>query len=87
MATRLTSTEVSRNFSAVLTRVDGGEEIEVVRNGAPIAHIARVPAERAVSADRLRTLFAGGSRLDPTFVDDLAAARRSLTPVRDPWAS
>ncbi len=85
MATRLTTTEVSRNFAAVLTRVDGDEEIEVVRDGVPIARIAGVPADGAVSANRLRTLFGGSSRLDPTFADDLTAARRSLTPARDRW--
>lgn len=87
MATRLTTNEASRNFAAVLTRVEGGEEIDVVRDGVPIARIAGVPAARAVSANRLRTLFGGSSRLDPTFADDLTAARRSLTAVRDPWAS
>ncbi len=87
MATRMTATEVSRNFSAVLTRVDAGEEIEVLRNGAPVAHIVRTPAERAVSAERLRELFGGTSRLDADFAEDVAAARRTLAPPRDPWAS
>src|SRR5680860_395769 len=35
--TRLSATEVARSFSAIVNRVGAGEEIEVVRNGVPVA--------------------------------------------------
>lgn len=38
--TRLSATEVARDFSAVVNRVGAAEEIEVVRNGVPVVQIA-----------------------------------------------
>ena len=40
---RMTATEASRSFSELLNRVQAGEEIEVTRNGAPVAVIAPAP--------------------------------------------
>ncbi|HEX3324488.1 MAG TPA: type II toxin-antitoxin system prevent-host-death family antitoxin [Solirubrobacterales bacterium] len=50
--TRLTATEVSRNFSRVVNRVDAGEEVEVVRNGIPIVHMRPPRGRQLVSAAR-----------------------------------
>ena len=35
----MTATDAARGFSDVLNRVAAGEEVEVVRNGAPVAVI------------------------------------------------
>jgi prevent-host-death family protein len=84
--TRLSATEVSRNFSAVLNRVALGEEVEVVRHGHPVARIA--PARpNALSVSAFRALMLDAPAVDPEFVDDVEAARRALPPPGDPWPS
>ncbi|MER3409371.1 MAG: hypothetical protein C4305_02090 [Thermoleophilia bacterium] len=67
---RLAATEVSRNFSAVLNRVAAGEEIEVIRNGAPIAAI-RPARGKLLSAQRFRQLFASAPPVDARLAADL----------------
>src|SRR2546423_1449813 len=36
---RMSATDVARHFSAVVSRVGAGEEIEIVRNGALVAQL------------------------------------------------
>jgi len=83
---RLTATEAARNFSDVLNRVGAGEEIEIMRNGAPIAVLAQ-PRVRLLPASRLRALLSELPGVDDAFADDLDAIRREVGPPEDPWAS
>jgi len=84
---RITATEAARNFSEVLNRVAAGEELEIVRNEAPVALIGP-PRARFVSASRLRELLAGGETIDDAFADDLDALRKEAgAPPSDPWPS
>jgi prevent-host-death family protein len=85
--TRMTATEVSRNFSDVLNRVLAGEEIEIVRNGATVARL--IPRERAmlVSAERFNDLIASLPPADDAFVRDLEDIRREVGPPTSAWPS
>jgi prevent-host-death family protein len=82
----MTATETARNFSDVLNRVAGGEEIEVIRNGAEVAVISP-PREQLISATRFRELIATAPRPDEDFVDEVHAARKSVGPPEGAWPS
>jgi prevent-host-death family protein len=82
----MTATEAARNFSEVLSRVAAGEEIEIVRNGAPVAVIAP-PRLRFVSAERFRDLLESAPTVDDAFADDLRAIRDELEAPEDAWRS
>ena len=85
--TQLTATEVARNFSDVLNRVAAGEEIEVIRAGAPVAVIGP-PRSRLVSAERFRELVGSAPAVDKAFADDLREIRRAAGPAPgNPWPS
>ena len=85
--TRLTATEVARNFSDVLNRVATGEEIEVIRGGAPVAVIAP-PRTRLLPAARFRELMASAPPVDDDFAEDLRQIRReSGSAPENPWPS
>ncbi len=84
--TRMTATEAARNFSSLLNRVAGGEEIEVMRNGAPVAVIGP-PRARFVSAVRLRELLASAPPVDEEFVGDLDAVRAEVGQPEASWRS
>jgi antitoxin (DNA-binding transcriptional repressor) of toxin-antitoxin stability system len=83
---RMTATEAARSFSDVLNRVAAGEEIEVVRNGAPVA-VIRAPKPRFLSRDRFHELIGDGGTLDGAFAHDVREIRRGYSPPEDPWAS
>ncbi|HST25854.1 MAG TPA: type II toxin-antitoxin system prevent-host-death family antitoxin [Gaiellaceae bacterium] len=85
--TRLTASEVARNFSAILNRVAAGEEIEVTRAGAPVAVIA--PSRpRLLSAVRFRELMASAPPVDDEFAEDLRLIRRESGDVPESaWPS
>jgi prevent-host-death family protein len=83
---RLSATEVARRFSDVLNRVAAGEEVEIVRNGAPVA-VLSPPRARLLPASRLRTLLASLPPADDAFADDLREIRSEVGPPEDPWAS
>lgn len=86
IVTRLSATEAARNFSEVLNRVAAGEEIEVVRNGAPVAVLA--PAQRTlVSAERFRVVLASAPAVDDAFADDVRAIRDAVPAADEPWPS
>ena len=82
----MSATDVARNFSDVLNRVAAGEEVEIVRNGAPIATIAP-PRARLMPASRLHSLLESLPPVDDRFAEDLREIRRSVGPPEDPWAS
>jgi antitoxin (DNA-binding transcriptional repressor) of toxin-antitoxin stability system len=83
---RMTATEASRSFSAVLSRVAAGEEVEVTRNGHAVAVIGP-PKARLVSAARFRELLASAPSVDAGFAADVRALRDEVGPPRDPWPS
>lgn len=83
---RLTATEVARNFSDVLNRVAGGEELEVVRNGAPVAMI--VPTRKQfLSMGQLRDVLATAPPIDVDFASDLRGLRNGMSTPEAPWPS
>jgi prevent-host-death family protein len=82
----MTATDAARGFSAVLNRVAAGEEVEVVRNGAPVAVIAP-PRTRLLPAAALRELLASAPSVDAGFADDMRAARATIGPPPSPWDS
>lgn len=82
----MTATEASRRFSEVLNRVAVGEEIELTRNGAPVAVISP-PRARLVSAESFRELLAGAPSPDAEFASELRDIRDNAGPPRDPWPS
>jgi prevent-host-death family protein len=88
----LTVTEVARNFSAVMDRVEAEqEEVVLIRNNKPIARL--VPEPPALNA--LEVLGDLYRTLDDETADALAEGvrlsrkgkRGTLKELRDPWAS
>ena len=82
----MTATDAARSFSEVLNRVAAGEEIEVLRSGAPVAVIA-APKSQLLSAARFRELIASAPRPDEDFAADVLAVRAVLPAAEDPWPS
>jgi prevent-host-death family protein len=80
----ITATAAARSFSEVLNRVAAGEEIEVTRNGAPVAIIAP-PKGRLVSSERFRELVASAPRPDQEYAEELRALRATVQPPGEPW--
>jgi prevent-host-death family protein len=85
--TRLSATEVAREFSAVVNRVGGGEEIEVVRNGVPVIEMRPASAGRLVSAARWQELMTSAPSPDKEFARDVEEARESVGPPSGAWPS
>jgi antitoxin (DNA-binding transcriptional repressor) of toxin-antitoxin stability system len=84
---RLSATEVARNFSEVMNRVDAGEEIEIVRNGTPIAELRRPSRPRGISTIALRELLESLPPIDEAFARDVEEASRTIWPDVDRWPS
>jgi prevent-host-death family protein len=78
----MTATEAARHFAAVLGRVAAGEEIEVVRNGAPVAVIAPPPSEEC-----FREPLDSTPKVDGSFADDIRALQAELKVPEDDWGS
>ena len=79
---KLSATEVSRNFSRVLDRIESGQEsFIVVRNGRTVAQIG--PAASS-SGRRVKDLLARYPR-DRAWARDLAKLRALLTVEEPPW--
>jgi antitoxin (DNA-binding transcriptional repressor) of toxin-antitoxin stability system len=85
--TRLTATEVARNFSQVVSRVDAGEEVEVVRNGIPIVQMRPTRGRQVVSAARWRELMDSAPAVDGDFANDVEAGRNTIGPPSAAWPS
>jgi antitoxin (DNA-binding transcriptional repressor) of toxin-antitoxin stability system len=68
--------EVGRNFSAILKWVEAGEEVQVARDGRPVAVISPVPrkVQHPDYAARLKQTF--GDKLIPA--EESAAIRELL---------
>ncbi|MDO8189374.1 type II toxin-antitoxin system prevent-host-death family antitoxin [Conexibacter sp. JD483] len=84
---RLTATDVARRFSSVMNQVDAGEEIEIVRNGVPIAELRPATGRRTISAQRWRELLASAPAVDDDFASDVTRARAQVGPPDSAWPS
>jgi prevent-host-death family protein len=84
---RLSATEVARNFSAVMNRVGAGEEIEIVRNGAPIAELRPPSKPRGISDTAWNRLTERMAMLDEDFAHDVEEARKLAGPAVSKWPS
>ena len=85
--TRLTATEVARDFSNVVNRARAGEDIEIVRNGEAVAQLTAPNRPSLVSADHWRTLMTSLPSVDAAFADDVVEARAALPPETGAWPS
>jgi antitoxin (DNA-binding transcriptional repressor) of toxin-antitoxin stability system len=85
--TRLTATEVARDFSKVISRVGGGEEVEVVRNGVPIVQMRPAQGRQVVSAARWRELMESAPAVDEDFERDVEEGRATIGPPSAAWPS
>jgi prevent-host-death family protein len=70
----MTATQAARNFAALLTEVEHGQDIVITRDGVPVG---RFTPERLTSADRLKAALATHPA-DPVFADDLDLVRADL---------
>jgi antitoxin (DNA-binding transcriptional repressor) of toxin-antitoxin stability system len=84
---RMSATEVARNFSAVVNRVIAGEEIEVIRNGTPVAELRPPSGPRRLKGDAWRKFVENLPPVDEDFARDVEEARRKLGPPRSAWPS
>jgi antitoxin (DNA-binding transcriptional repressor) of toxin-antitoxin stability system len=84
---RLSATEVARSFSRVMSRVGAGEEIEIVRNGAPIAELRPPRARSTVTAEQWRELMADAPLPDADFARDVTEGRAAFGPPSGAWPS
>lgn len=83
---RMSATEASRNFSALLNRVNAGEEIEITRSGEPVAVIGP-PDAWLVAGERLLDLLANAPSPDEEFADEVRQLRTTAGPPGGPWPS
>ncbi len=84
---RLTVTEVARSFSRIINRVDAGEEIEIVRNGMPIAELRPARSRLTVTAAQWRDLMAKAPPVDADFARDVTEGRVAFGPPSGAWPS
>ena len=82
---RMTATDVARNFSSVVNRVGAGEEIEIVRNGAPVAELRPPKKARGISGSAWQRFVEGLPPIDEEFARDVELARESLGPPVSKW--
>lgn len=85
--TRMSATQVAREFSAVINRIGAGEEIEVHRNGVPVVRMSPAGAGHLVSADWWRELVNSAPSPDEDFAEDVEAGRQSVGPPSGAWPS
>lgn len=88
MKKQVTATELSRNFSDYINRVElNGEEFTVIRNDRQVATLSPTPLGRN-ARDVFDTLFGvlpeAAAR---TWLADAKPPRRRKSELRDPWAS
>ncbi len=81
----MSATEVARNFSAVVNRVGEGEEIEIVRNGTPVAELRRPSRPRGITGREFKELMASLPAVDEDFARDVEAAGKEIWPSADRW--
>ncbi len=82
----MSATEVARHFSAVINRVDSGEEIEIVRNGKAIAELRSPSQAVGISGAALRELIERLPQLDPDFAHEADRERKRLGVETGEWS-
>lgn len=82
---QMSATEVARNFSAVVNRVVAGEEIEVIRNGTPVAELHPPSGPRALSGDAWQRFVEKLPPVDKDFARDVEEARKNIGPPVSKW--
>ncbi|MGH3768111.1 MAG: type II toxin-antitoxin system Phd/YefM family antitoxin [Pseudonocardiaceae bacterium] len=83
----LSASEVSRNFSAVLSSAEHGETIAVTRAGKRVALIAPAPRANGAALREVFRRWEGNAAFDDTFAANVAAARDAAAAALDldPW--
>lgn len=81
----MSATEVARNFSTVINSVGEGEEIEIVRNGAPVAELRPPSRPRRLQGNAWREFVAALPPVDDEFARDVKEARESFGPPVGRW--
>jgi antitoxin (DNA-binding transcriptional repressor) of toxin-antitoxin stability system len=84
---QMSATEVARNFSAVVNRVIAGEEIEVIRNGTPVAEMRRPLSPRGLAGEAWEEFVRNLPPVDEDFARDLEDIRRGIGPPVSKWPS
>jgi antitoxin (DNA-binding transcriptional repressor) of toxin-antitoxin stability system len=89
MEKRLSATELAKNLSSVLSRVQyRGERFVVERNGEPVATIGPVEPSMGMTVRELFDLLGRIDRPDDQFADDLEAVQTEQgTAETPPWPS
>lgn len=86
MSTReMTTSEVSRNLSAVLDQAEQGETIAVTRSGRRVALIVPAPRANGAAVTAVFREWAGKLRIDDDFEDAVSAERAAPGRDGDPW--
>lgn len=83
----MTATEVAREFSTIVNRVEAGEEIEVTRNGVPVMQIRPVARRQLLTAEQWQELMASLPPVDDDFARDVEAASEEIWPTPGSWQS
>lgn len=68
-----------------MNRVGAGEEIEIVRHGAPVAELRPPSRPHGLSASAWRALIARLPAVDDDFARDVEAARTAIGPPAQKW--
>ncbi len=92
MPTKLTVTEVVRNFSEILGRVRyKSERFVLTKGGKPVAELGPLDSAALVHLGDLPVVLAGLPHLEPEdadgFARDLESGRIAIGPAATPWAS
>ncbi len=83
---RVSATDASRGFSALLNRVAAGETIEIERHGDVVAVV--VPRRsHSMRGDALLELFERTPRVDDDFAEDVRSLAAITRAPVDPWTS
>lgn len=81
----MTTSEVSRNLSAVLDEAERGETIAVTRSGRRVALIVPAPRANAAALDEVFRRWADTGVVDDEFVAAVGAVREFVGVDGDPW--
>lgn len=81
----MTTSEVSRNLSAVLDEAERGETIAVTRSGQRVALIVPAPRANGAAVAEVFRRWAGRTGIDDEFEATVAAIRTMAGEDNDPW--
>lgn len=81
----MTTSEVSRNLSAVLDEAERGGTIAVTRSGHRVALIVPAPRANAAALDEVFRRWAETGIVDDEFVATVGSVREFVGVDGDPW--